>query len=59
MSKVSLKKAEYLLDEKLMPPKFRCGYQVEYAKVLLTQKIAEMRKKPSEPKGIGRFRNLM
>ena len=45
MSKVSLKKADYLLDEKLMSPKFRRGYQVEYAKVLLTQKIAEMRKK--------------
>ena len=45
MTKVSLKKADYLLDEKLMTPKFRRGYQVEYAKVLLTQKIAEMRKK--------------
>lgn len=45
MSKVSIKKADYLLDEKLMTPGFRRGYQVEYAKVLLTQKIAEMRKK--------------
>ena len=45
MSKVSLKKADYLLDERLMTPKFRRGYHVEYAKVLLTQKIAEMRKK--------------
>ena len=45
MANVSIKKADYLLDEKLMSPKFRRGYQVEYAKVLLTQKIAEMRKK--------------
>ena len=45
MIKVSLKKADHLLDERLMTPKFRRGYQMEYAKVLLTQKIAEMRKK--------------
>jgi len=45
MAHVSIKKADYLLDEKLMNPKFRRGYQVEYAKVLLTQKIAEMRRK--------------
>jgi DNA-binding XRE family transcriptional regulator len=45
MSKVSLKNVDYLLNEKLMTTKFRRGYQVEYAKVLLTQKIAEMRKK--------------
>ena len=45
MSKVSIKKADHLLDEKLMSPKFRRGYQVEYAKVLLTQKISEMRKR--------------
>ena len=45
MSKVSIKKADYLLDERLMTSQFRRGYQVEYAKVLLTQKIAEMRKK--------------
>ena len=45
MSNVSIKKADHLLDEKLMTPKFRRGFQVEYAKVLLTQKIAEMRKK--------------
>ena len=42
MAKVSIKKADYLLDEKLMSPKFRRGYQIEYAKVLLVQKIAEM-----------------
>ena len=45
MASVSLRKADHLLDEKLMAPKFRRGFQVEYAKVLLTQKIAEMRKK--------------
>ena len=44
MANVSLKKADYLLDEKLMSPKFRRGYQIEYAKVLLIQRIAEMRK---------------
>ena len=44
MSKVSLKNADYLLDEKLMTPKFRRGYQIEYAKALLIQKIAEMRR---------------
>ncbi|MBF0523444.1 MAG: helix-turn-helix transcriptional regulator [Candidatus Omnitrophica bacterium] len=44
MANVSIKKADHLLDEKLMTPKFRRGYQVEYAKVLLTQRIAEMRK---------------
>ena len=45
MANVSIKKANHLLDEKLMTQKFRRGYQVEYTKVLLTQKIAEMRKK--------------
>ena len=45
MANVSLRKADHLLDEKLMAPKFRRGFQIEYAKVLLTQKIAEMRKK--------------
>ena len=45
MAKVSFKKADYLLDEKLMTPKFRRGYQMEYAKVLLTQEIAEKKKK--------------
>jgi len=45
MANVSIKKADHLLDEKSMTPKFRRGYQVEYAKVLLTQRIAEMRKK--------------
>ena len=45
MPKVSIKKIDYLLNERLMSPKFRRGYQVEYAKVLLTQKIAEMRKR--------------
>ena len=44
MANASLKKADYLLDEKLMSPKFRRGYQIEYAKVLLIQRIAEMRK---------------
>ena len=44
MSKVSLKNADYLLDEKLMTAKFRRSYQIEYAKVLLIQKIAEMRR---------------
>lgn len=42
---VSLKKADYLLDEKLMSPEQRRTFQFEYAKVLLVQKIAEMRKK--------------
>ena len=45
MTNVSLKKADYLLDEKLMGPEARRLYQIEYAKVLLVQKIAEMRKK--------------
>jgi len=45
MARVSLKKADHLLDERLMSPRFRRGYQVEYTKVLLTQKISEMRKK--------------
>lgn len=44
MANASLKKADYLLDEKLMSPKFRRGFQIEYAKVLLIQRIAEMRK---------------
>jgi hypothetical protein len=38
----SLKEADYLLDEKLMTSRFRCGYRMEYAKLLLIQKIAEI-----------------
>ena len=45
MANVSIKKADHLLDEKLMSPEARRLYQIEYAKVLLIQKIAEMRKK--------------
>ncbi|MBF0490909.1 MAG: helix-turn-helix transcriptional regulator [Candidatus Omnitrophica bacterium] len=45
MANVSIKKADHLLDEKLMKPEARRLYQIEYAKVLLVQKIAEMRKK--------------
>ncbi|MBF0387670.1 MAG: helix-turn-helix transcriptional regulator [Candidatus Omnitrophica bacterium] len=45
MKNSSLKKADHLLNEKLMAPHFRRGFQAEYAKVLLTQKIAEIRKK--------------
>ncbi len=44
MGNVSIKKADYLLDEELMTPRFRRGYQVEYVKVFLTQQIAKMRK---------------
>ena len=42
MANVSIKKADHLLDEKLMSPEARRLYQIEYAKVLLIQKIAEM-----------------
>jgi len=45
MINVSIKKTDHLLNEKLMTPEFRRGFQGEYAKVLLTQKIAEIRKK--------------
>ena len=45
MANVSLKKADHLLSEKSMSPEFRRGFQGEYAKVLLTQKIAEIRKR--------------
>jgi DNA-binding XRE family transcriptional regulator len=45
MANVSIKKAEHVLNEKAMSPEFRRGFQGEYAKVLLTQKIAEIRKK--------------
>ena len=44
MAKVSLKKADYLLDEKMMTPKFKRGYKMEYDKVLAIQKIAEMKR---------------
>ncbi|MEI8013099.1 MAG: helix-turn-helix transcriptional regulator [Candidatus Omnitrophota bacterium] len=45
MANVSIKKADHLLDEQTMSSEFRRGFQGEYAKVLLTQKIAEIRKK--------------
>ena len=45
MAKVSLKKADHLLDEKSMSPEARKLYKCEYAKALLIQKIAELRDK--------------
>ena len=45
MANVSIRKADHLLNEQAMPPEFRRGFQSEYAKVLFTQKIAEIRKK--------------
>lgn len=45
MKKVTLKKADHLLDEKLMTPENRRLHKIEYAKVLLIQKIAELRDK--------------
>ncbi len=45
MAKVSLKKVDYLLDEKAMSPEARRLYKIEYAKALLIQKIAELRDK--------------
>ena len=45
MANVSLKKADHLLDEKCMDPKVQRMYQMEYSKLLLIQKIAELRRK--------------
>ncbi len=45
MVKPVLKKINHLLDEKLMSSQERRLYKIEYAKVLLIQKIAEIRDK--------------
>jgi len=42
-TRVSIKKADYLFDERLMNPRFRRLYQTGRVKVALAQKIVEMR----------------
>lgn len=43
MRKVRLEKIDAYLEEKLKDEKFRKAYEIEYTKVALAQKIAELR----------------